>query len=338
MATSALHQTAIDGEPNHSDASPATAPHDFDAQSMARMERAHALAQQPDRQAVEELLLYLGDSHPFVRWEAETALAHISDHLQGRSRLLRTLGKAQSPDLSVSEMLTLLGEQLHAEDAMRRASAATALGLWRHEQAVQLLTQALADPYPLVRTNAATGLGQLGDREPVPQLIQRLSDPSAWVRRAAAEALGHIGSPQAIPELSRLVREDEELVATAALSALGHLPDPRSHRTLMACLDGEDGVLCWFALRSLVHIGDVSAIPALQRHATATDVFFGQSMGELATSAIHSIERRQSGLWNMLRRGFYTLYDGLARLLRSRIGKKRSQKQQTTDGEESGDF
>jgi HEAT repeat protein len=332
LGTSALHQTATDGEPDHG----AMSPHDLDAQAMARMERAQALAQQPDRKAVEELLLYLGDSHPFVRWEAETALAHIADHLQGRSRLLRTLGSQRNPDLSVSEMLTLLGEQLRAEDATRRASAATALGLWRHEQALQLLTEALADPYPLVRTNAATGLGRLGDRAPVPQLIQRLRDPSAWVRRAAAEALGHIGAPQAIPELSRLVREDEELVATAAISALGHLPDPRSHRTLMACLDGEDAVLRWFALRSLVHVGDVSAIPALQRHTTDTDVFFGQSMGELAILAIHSIERRQRGLWNMMRRAFYTLHDGLVHLVRSRIGRKRAQKQQPPDGEDSG--
>jgi hypothetical protein len=188
----------------------------------------------------------------------------------------------------------------------------------------------------VVRTNAATGLGRLGDRAPVPQLIERLSDPSAWVRRAAAEALGHIGAHQAIPELGRLAMEDEELVATAAISALGHLPDPRSHRTLMACLEGEDAVRCWFALRSLVHIGDVSAIPALQRHAAAADVFFGQSLGELAASAIHSIERRQSGLWNRLRRAFYTLYDGLARLLRSRMGKKRSQDRQPSDGEKDG--
>jgi hypothetical protein len=59
-------------------------------------------------------------------------------------------------------------------------------------------------------------------------------------------------------------------------------------------------------------------------------------MGELATLAIHSIERRQRGLWNLLRRGFYTLYDGLVRLVRSRIGGKRVPKQQPSDGEDSG--
>jgi HEAT repeat protein len=328
LVSSALYQTT-GTEPGHGGMS-----QDLDAQTMARVERAQALADQPDREAVKELLLYLGDDHPFVRWQAEIALAHVAGHLQGRSRWRRTLAPAGNLDISVSEMLALLAEQLDAEDITRRASAAATLGMWRHEQALQLLSRALADPHPLVRTNAASGLGHLGDSAPVSQLIDCLGDPSAWVRRAAAEALGHIGAPQAVPELGRLVLRDEELVATAAISALGHLPGSRSRRTLLACLDEERPVLRWFTIRSLERIGDVSAIPALQDHMAATDVFFGQSIGDLAASAIRSIERRESGLWNRVRRIFYTLHAGLARLARRRIGRKRPQ-EQALDHEES---
>ncbi|MBC7237606.1 MAG: HEAT repeat domain-containing protein [Chloroflexi bacterium] len=293
----------------------AFSPSALEERALARWQRISALAERLERAAVKELLDYLGDDHPFVRWEAGRALWHIAQRVMSRSRLGRALRRGGDRDISFTQVLDLLAQQLASPKAERRVAAADAFGLWSHDRATYLLTQALTDEQPMVRASAATSLGRIGDRIAVPALIQCLDDPSLWVRRAAAEALGAIADPQALAKLGHMALEEEDLVAIAAISALGHLPYPRSRQILVECTEHENPTRRWYAARSLGQMGDVSSLPALRRLLPQQETFFERSIGEVARSAIETIERRERGLWNMLRKSFYTLYTGLSHII-----------------------
>lgn len=274
---------------------------------LARLEEASSLAGQIDRLAVQRLLEYLGDEHPFVRWQAGVALADTALRLRRRARLGMPTWDRKAPELTFSGLLLLLHRGLQDSDPKRRAATADALALWGHEAAVNYLMQAISDSDPMVRLSAATALGKLRDKAAVGVLTRALEDPALWVRRTAADALGAIGDPKAVSALQQALNDPEHLVRASAVCALGHMQTSKARDLLQQVARNGDAALRWYAARGLGHIGDVGALPALQRLQDDDTVFFGRSTSEVAAEALVAIRKRCFGPWNMLRRTFYTL-------------------------------
>jgi HEAT repeat protein len=268
---------------------------------------AEGLAGQLNRGAVQRLLEYLGDEHPFVGWRAGEALAETASRLRRRARLGAPIWDRKAPELTHSGLLLLLYQGLHDSDPTRRAATAEALGLWAHEAAVGYDIQALADADPSVRLSAAAALGKLRDKGAMDALMKALKDESLWVRRAAADALGAVGDPKAVSALQGALADPEPLVRAGAVCALGHLPTARARHLLQQAARNGDAVLRWCAARSLGQVGDMGALPALQRLQDDEGVFFGRPTADVATASIAAIRKRCLGPWNMIRRAFYTL-------------------------------
>jgi len=111
---------------------------------------------------------------------------------------------------------------------VRLAAAAVAIRLGKGEEALAVLTQALADADPLVRGEAAEVLGRLKAREAVPALQKVLKDKdrSAAVRREVALALVRIDKrlQEAVPVLLQNLHEPADAAARGeAATALGQL-------------------------------------------------------------------------------------------------------------------
>lgn len=281
--------------------------HCNDYDPLSRLREASSLAGQISRPAVHKLLEYLGDEHPFVRWQAGVSLAETAWRLRRRARQGMPTWDRKAPELTFSGLLLRLYQDLHDPDPQRRAATADALALLRHEAAAAYLTQALLDADPTVRLSAATALGRLGDKAATDALIKALEDPSLWVRRAAADALGAIADPKTLAALQKALDDPEHLVRTSAVCALGHIQAPKARELLQHVARNGDGALRWYAARGLGRIGDVGALPVLQRLQDDHTVFFGKPIAEVATEAILAIRKRCLGPWSAFRRMFYSL-------------------------------
>lgn len=117
------------------------------------------------------LLESLGDSRPFIRWEAAAGLGQIAD-----SSTAETLAKA-------------LGDS----NAVVRSTAAEALGRVGGPAAVSGLQEALKDKEGSVRQAAIAALGSLAAKEAIPALLQKLNDEDRLVKRTAIEVLARWG-------------------------------------------------------------------------------------------------------------------------------------------------
>ncbi|GAA3161923.1 hypothetical protein GCM10010466_61150 [Planomonospora alba] len=184
---------------------------------------------------------------------------------------------------------------LSRRGSVRRARAATVLGLLRHAEAVPDLTRLLADRHPEVRTAAARALGRIaepqaagplldclaGGRVPSdvvvqaliaigpaarPALTKAMAHTAPEVRAIAAEVLGLIGSVGSVSALIRALTLDPSSdVRTRAARSLGRLGTP-------ACLDAlTDAVGLTYptavraeAAGALGDVGAPAAVPALR--------------------------------------------------------------------------
>lgn len=284
-------------------------------ESAARWQEVASLAGRVDRAAVRRLLEYLGDDDPIARWQAGLALADTAARLRRRARLGAPIWKRRPPEVTVSELLALMQQGLEHPEAERRAATADALALWDHQVAVALLIQAMADADPHVRASAAAALGKIGDKAAASVLVSALSDPSVWVRQAAADAVGAIAEPRAVPTLEQALADPQPLVRASVVCALGHMRTNRARRILEKCARDGDAAMRWYSARGLGNIGDVGSLPALVDLREDDRKLFGQSVAEVAAAARRTIDARERGFWNRLRRAFH--------FARSRLGGKR---------------
>ncbi len=276
--------------------------------ALIRWQEASSLAGQMNWSAVQRLIDYLGDDHPFVRWQAGLALAETAARLRSRARLGFPIWSRQAPELTFSSLLMRLNQSLHDADPGRRAATADALALWRHEVVANLLVEALErDSDPQVRASTAMALGKIGDKTAIRALIAALSDTSIWVQRAAADALGAIAAPEAVTALEQAMQNGQSLLKSSIVCALGHMPTARARAILAHCTEDEDPALRWYAARGLSAIGNTGSLPALQRLLEDQTTLFGQPLSEMAATAIETIERRERGLFNWLRKQFFAL-------------------------------
>jgi len=278
-----------------------------DDDALTKCQQIAALADDLCPEAVQQLVAYLGDDHPFVRWEAGIALGDVAARLQksGLGGLSRWTDRSSTTSLSA--LLARMQESLLADAPDRRSATADALGLWHHKAVTPLLLQALSDEEPSVRVSAATALGKIKGDESVQPLVAALDDPSLWVRRAAADALGAIADPRAAPVLQQALADPQILVCASAVSALGHTNSSRARAALIESTRSDEPAIRWYAARGLASIGTVSALPALRELLHDETILFGESIAEMADSAIVAIEKRQEGFLNGLVKMFHEL-------------------------------
>lgn len=284
-----------------------------------RCQRAAGLAGNPQRGNVLALMEMLGDPHPFVRWEAGRALGETIKLYQERPRLGVSWSARQSPTISLEELVGLAREALRSPEAERRAATADALGLCKQAVSIPFLIEALDDPAEIVRASAAAALGRIGDQEPVQRLGVSLWDGSLWVRRAAADALGQIRDRRAVAALREaLAIEQPLLVRSALIAALGNIPSTAARRVLCEHLGDDHPEIRWQAIRGLANIGDVRTLSALEAFLADHTPVYGETIANRARDAIATIEGREIGLWNALRKSLHLVRNHIARLIASR--------------------
>ena len=124
--------------------------------------------------------------------------------------------------------VALLHEALRGWEPTEPIHLATieALGHWRGQISVPLLTGQLAGGALEARIAAARALGSLADPSAAGALIAALEDPEWQVRAQVARALGILRSEDALPGLSRRLRDDAWWVRRHASLALAELGEP----------------------------------------------------------------------------------------------------------------
>lgn len=121
---------------------------------------------------------------------------------------------------------------------------------------------ALRDEDWAVREEAATALGGFRDQRAVEPLIAVLRDSDRAVREAAVAALTAIGEP-AIEPLGACLQDRNLTVQEYAAAILASIGDTRVVDQLIASLPSADWIVRMHAVRALGRIGEARAIPAL---------------------------------------------------------------------------
>ncbi|MFQ5503410.1 MAG: HEAT repeat domain-containing protein [Planctomycetota bacterium] len=183
----------------------------------ARERAAVALGSLGDERAVPPLLERLQDEAVTVRYGAAKALQQI------RERTALITWETQEAEQVLQSSLESLLAQVDGEELQPCFDAATLLGWFREEQAVDALNRALDDHYK-EQTHAyiIKALARIGSPGATRQLCRRLSEES-WERRSdVVRSLWVTGSPEVAPALQGLCDEDD-LVREEAFRALDWL-------------------------------------------------------------------------------------------------------------------
>jgi hypothetical protein len=172
---------------------------------------------------------------------------------------------------------------------------ATALGLLRAREAVEVLTRLTGSSDPFTQVAAIDALGAIGDPAGVVPLLKVVNDEQGepFAIKKALLALGRIGDARAVPTVIRMLyveRPGAYFFAEAAFAA-SQLGAPMS-APLAAVVEGRDAELSRWAASKGVHpaalrakaaqlLGDVggpAAVPALLSALGYTDVDAGAQL------------------------------------------------------------
>lgn len=148
---------------------------------------------------------------------------------------------------------------------------------------------ALKDEDWAVREEAATALGGFRDQRAVEPLIAVLRDADRAVRDAAVAALTAIGEP-AVEPLGVCLRDQNLTVQESAAAILASIGDARVAEGLIASLSSADWIIRMHAARALGRIGEARAIrplmPLLQDKVKAVREEAGGALARLGPAAI----------------------------------------------------
>ncbi|MHC5010195.1 MAG: M1 family aminopeptidase, partial [Planctomycetota bacterium] len=253
-----------------------------DAEVMARVRAAKALAKDTAPVTVEALGRALHDPFWGVAAEAAGALGEIRtpaardalvealdsvEHPKARRRVAEALGAFRFDDAGAEA----LRQRLEGGDASLfvEAAAAEALGRTRAPFAQGVLETALEEKESwadTIRAGCAKGLGALGTAAAVPVLLRAFArGKHPRLRTAAAAALAEVGRRMTVRDPVREALEDavedpDFRVVMAALAALLALGDEASAPTLRRAadqaLDGRARRAARFALRAIRKRGE----------------------------------------------------------------------------------
>ncbi|MHB0858500.1 MAG: HEAT repeat domain-containing protein [Anaerolineae bacterium] len=266
----------------------------------ARWQEAASLAGRLELDAVHALLAALGDTHPFVRWQAGVALAETVGCLRRRARLGFPSWQGKTPELTFSGLVGLLCRNLRHADPEVRAATVDVLALLEYEPAAPALMDALADAEPVVRVSAAVALGKLPGKPVLNALQTALADDSLWVRRASADSLGLIADSHAAGALIRALDDPQAIVRASIVNALGRFQGAKVRHALEGCLTDDDATVRWHAARALGREDEADSIAAQG----LPDTPAGGSLRRKAMRAVSVCLTQANRLWARVRRAW----------------------------------
>jgi HEAT repeat protein len=178
-------------------------------------------------------------------------LAKVLGWLEGdavKRALTRLLGqdtvRSQAVEALVRNgagVVSLLTDQLHAEDLETRQAAAVALGRIGDRRATRALVAALADRELAVA--AAGALARIGDSSAFETLIGLLGDPDVGIRQSAIAALNSIGHPDMPARISMLLDDPDLTIRESALKIAGYFGYPEcTDHVIASCRDASDAI------------------------------------------------------------------------------------------------
>jgi len=124
-----------------------------------------------------------------------------------------------------------------------RLEVVTALGRLHAPQAVDLVMDFIADPWPAMRAAAIQALSRMDRDSFVLVLSSMAPDPHWSVRAAVATALGQLDYETAAPRLDELLADEDRRVVPAVLSTLVRLKAPSAEAVLREHLGDDDPVI-----------------------------------------------------------------------------------------------
>ena len=157
------------------------------------------------------------------------ALTRLLGHDTVRSQVVEALVR------NGSGVVSLLTEQLRAEDLETRQAAAVALGRIGDRGATSALVAALADRALAVA--AAGALARVGDSDAFEPLIQLLGDREPAIRLAVIAALNSIGDSRMPARIGALLADPDPIVREAALRIAGYFGYMECLQQVLACCD-----------------------------------------------------------------------------------------------------
>lgn len=213
---------------------------------------------------IQKWLEELGHEDPAIRITAITQLTEAQHHpaVVEIGLILRDdidVGVRYQAAQSLAEFasehaMPYLLHALRGNDLWIRVAATQ--GLIRiGKDAVDGLTDVLANSHKAARRAAAKALGKIGAKSATSALRRGLLDSDIDVRRFSAQALGRIGDPNTLDALSDALRDDAVVVrraATHALISMGEISLPILHEALQDS-QPEVNILAIMALRELGH-------------------------------------------------------------------------------------
>ncbi len=125
-----------------------------------------------------------------------------------------------------------------------------------------IIEMLISDANANVRASAAKALGMLQHRDAITQLIHALKDEE-WVCFSALEALTEFKDEKSVPPIIDLLNSSSETVRFAAIEALGKIASPTACDPLIDHLSNSYDFERKTVIKSLVQIGSIPAIPRI---------------------------------------------------------------------------
>jgi HEAT repeat protein len=137
-----------------------------------------------------------------------------------------------------SQDLGQLAARLRSGNSEEKRTVLMELRGLRSDEASRIAATALSDDDAIVRATAASAVLFLPKPEAAAALLPLLSDKDDFVRREAVSALGEVGDPIAAGPLAKSLNSDKSAeVRTAAAVALGKVGDLTAVTSLLAILN-----------------------------------------------------------------------------------------------------
>lgn len=217
--------------------------HIQDPDPARRAEAAYQMGIRGDPTFLPFLEQALGDPDSKVRWRSVQALGRMElpRKLHGVFRLLKD------------------------EAARVRAAAATVLGQWGGDEAVQALSCLLDDPDQEVRYRTIEALGEIRGlgTELLERIVSLLEDPDGNIRMHAALALGKCKYRPAARLLLKRLNDPLHTVRGPAAWSLGEIGDENTLAALFGALADEGEYVRIYAYQAIAAFGQ-RALPLLE--------------------------------------------------------------------------
>jgi HEAT repeat protein/cyclophilin family peptidyl-prolyl cis-trans isomerase len=212
---------------------------------------AFALSRLEDKRALNALLAFTKDAHPYARAFAVKGLGALKDPA-ALPALMPLLSSGDRP---------VLIETIRALGRIGDPSGAAPL--------LKIITDAKSEPH--VRLEAVSAIGSIPAPGVVDTLLDVIADPSPSVRAAALRSLVALDPENFTAVLSGLDPDPHWSVRAALATILGTLPSGAGQTRLLGMLNDSDQRVVPAVLKSLVTMHAPDAADVMLKHLSADD-------------------------------------------------------------------